>query len=95
MYILASVERSFKFRLNDTRLLLTHSVIIKKFRIFVKIYFLKFVHDIKTKNKFQKSFCLYFLKMFRNLDSVHIFIFFRHCHIKKIIKNISKEIFEL
>jgi len=27
MYILASVERSFKFSLNDTRLFLTHSVL--------------------------------------------------------------------
>jgi len=29
MYILASMERSFKFRLNDTRLFLTHSVLIE------------------------------------------------------------------
>jgi len=29
MYILASMERSFKFRINDTRLLSTHSELIE------------------------------------------------------------------
>jgi len=29
MYILASMERSIKFRLNDKRLFLTHSILIE------------------------------------------------------------------
>jgi len=47
MYILASMERPFKFRLNDTKLFLSHSVLNEN----ADCFFFKSVNSLKSYNQ--------------------------------------------
>jgi len=53
---LASMEKSFKFRLNDTRLLSTYLVHIRNDEFMKKSTFKHFFHVLKTKIVDAKSF---------------------------------------